>query len=350
MHYIAAVNMIIIFVLVILLFINYKKNIFPSKTNKILREILSLTFDNESENRYDRIIMILKKYYKIDYCTIVSFEEENNILASNVHELYHDDLKKHIAEKINIKDGDAEINTARNGTLFYSSAPERNISYSYLIPLKGSKNTNGALFIENIAPFKYNREMFLLIVETINIVVQNIKANEKILDLAMKDQLTQVYNRNYMQKHLKEKIDQGTTFSLVLGDIDFFKKINDTYGHLAGDEVLKVISKILKSNLSKKDRIYRYGGEEFLIYLEGMTEIESLALVSKIKNDIEAATIISDDITLRVTMSFGCYETVSGESMKAVIEKADEALYSSKENGRNRVTMYRQMKKEKAIK
>ncbi|OPJ60676.1 GGDEF domain-containing protein [Clostridium oryzae] len=261
-----------------------------------------------------------------------------------MNELYYEDLKKHILEKINIKDGDAEINTTSNGTLSYSSAPERNISYSYLIPLKGSENTNGALFIENSAPFKYNREMFLLIVETINIVVQNLKANDKILDLAMKDQLTQVYNRNYMQKHIKEKISRGEKFSLVLGDIDFFKKINDTYGHLAGDEVLKSISKILKNNLSKEDRIYRYGGEEFLIYLEGMTEIESFALVSKIKNDIEAATIVSDDITLKVTMSFGCYETVSGESMKAAIEKADEALYYSKENGRNRVSMHRQLK------
>ena len=128
----------------------------------------------------------------------------------------------------------------------------------------------------------------------------------------------------------------GRPVSFMIFDIDHFKNINDTYGHLVGDEVLVNLAKLVQSMIRNTDSLVRWGGEEFVI-LSDDTSIQNAAfLAEKLRKAIEASTLITQQ---RVTCSFGVTEMVPGEDPKSLIARADKALYSSKESGRNRVTV-----------
>ena len=128
----------------------------------------------------------------------------------------------------------------------------------------------------------------------------------------------------------------GRPVSFMIFDIDHFKNINDTYGHLVGDEVLVNLAKLVQSMIRNTDSLVRWGGEEFVI-LSDDTSIQNAAfLAEKLRKAIEASTLIKQQ---QVTCSFGVTEMVPGEDPKSLIARADKALYSSKESGRNRVTV-----------
>ena len=126
----------------------------------------------------------------------------------------------------------------------------------------------------------------------------------------------------------------GRPVSIILMDIDYFKKINDTYGHQAGDEVLKTVSAILTDNLRQIDVIGRWGGEEFLIICPE-TDLEcACGIAEKLRKTVESHDFGLD---IAVTCSFGAAAIASNENDSDFIQKADDALYMAKENGRNRV-------------
>ena len=135
----------------------------------------------------------------------------------------------------------------------------------------------------------------------------------------------------------QEKLNRtGTPVSFMIFDIDHFKNVNDTYGHLVGDEVLVNLAKLVQGMIRNTDSLVRWGGEEFVI-LSDDTSIQNAAfLAEKLRKAIEASTLITQQ---QVTCSFGVTEMVPGEDPKSLIARADKALYSSKENGRNRVTV-----------
>ncbi|OWV15976.1 GGDEF domain-containing protein [Fibrobacter sp. UWB3] len=135
----------------------------------------------------------------------------------------------------------------------------------------------------------------------------------------------------------QEKLNRtGSPVSFMIFDIDHFKNVNDTYGHLVGDEVLVNLAKLVQGMIRNTDSLVRWGGEEFVI-LSDDTSIQNAAfLAEKLRKAIEASTLITQQ---QVTCSFGVTEMVPGEDPKSLIARADKALYSSKENGRNRVTV-----------
>ena len=135
----------------------------------------------------------------------------------------------------------------------------------------------------------------------------------------------------------QEKLNRtGIPVSFMIFDIDHFKDVNDTYGHLVGDEVLVNLAKLVQSMIRNTDSLVRWGGEEFVI-LSDETSIQNAAfLAEKLRKAIETTTLITQQ---QVTCSFGVTEIVPGEDPKSFIARADKALYSSKEGGRNRVTV-----------
>ena len=123
--------------------------------------------------------------------------------------------------------------------------------------------------------------------------------------------------------------------SFVILDIDHFKYVNDTYGHMVGDEVLVNLAKLIQSKIRNTDALVRWGGEEFVI-LCGDTPMQNAQfLAEKLRMAIESAQLIKQQ---QITCSFGIAEMIAGEDPKRLFERADKALYASKENGRNRVT------------
>lgn len=124
-------------------------------------------------------------------------------------------------------------------------------------------------------------------------------------------------------------------------DIDHFKKVNDTYGHLAGDRVLMQVAKTAKAALREGDILMRYGGEEFLVILPGASKEGSRAVGEKLRRMVEETSIADGDQVIRVTISIGVtsYPELEATGEQILVKRSDEALYRAKETGRNKVSM-----------
>jgi len=161
---------------------------------------------------------------------------------------------------------------------------------------------------------------------------------KKLYDKATKDFLTGLFNREKFEEHLDYMIVHSfrneKKIALVMLDIDFFKKVNDTFGHLVGDATLKKIATLLKENLRKNDICARWGGEEFMIALEVDSLESAVEITQKMRVVIASHKM---DVVSKVTCSFGITLIKEDEDKKSAFLRADEALYSAKENGRNRV-------------
>lgn len=175
-----------------------------------------------------------------------------------------------------------------------------------------------------------------------NIVAIMEKATDvtKYVDAGIRDHLTGLYNRRYADAKLCEEYERSkrydTPFSVVLADIDYFKKINDEHGHAAGDIILQEMAKLIKDNVRPNDTVVRFGGEEFLVILPETTAKHATGFIERIRKLIEAFEFSAGG--KKATTSFGVAEFDRKLSIEEIIKKADEALYASKEGGRNQVT------------
>lgn len=153
------------------------------------------------------------------------------------------------------------------------------------------------------------------------------------------DKLTKLYTRKYFENALANAMIKGDTFSIIMGDIDRFKAVNDRYGHQVGDEVLAKLSEIMLKNLRKTDVCARYGGEEFIMLLPSTDTKGAFRLAEKIRKKIESASIFSHHTPVTISMGVSTYPTHSTWG-KDLIDKADRALYYAKESGRNNSKIY----------
>lgn len=176
--------------------------------------------------------------------------------------------------------------------------------------------------------------------ESIETEKKLVSYNAKIKELASRDPLTKLRNRRSMLEHIDKKIassEGDATFCLCLSDIDFFKKVNDTYGHEAGDEVLRVVASALADFMKDKGTASRWGGEEFLLMFDDDNGDEVYIQVEKLRSIIEKTEITYDNKQIPVTMTFGLQEYTSYQPLDYTINNADKKLYQGKQTGRNKV-------------
>ena len=163
--------------------------------------------------------------------------------------------------------------------------------------------------------------------------------------LAMVDPLTRLWNRagmdSLLSKEWSEALRQKKPMTLVMADIDHFKKINDTYGHPAGDAVLKTVGKRLLEFVRAEDIVGRMGGEEFLIALTDCQPAKAFDTVDRLRQAVSLLPIAADGSSVRVTISFGVVSAIpqEGAEIERLLKQADEALYKAKNSGRNRVVV-----------
>lgn len=166
-------------------------------------------------------------------------------------------------------------------------------------------------------------------------------SHKKIKELAIRDGLTGLYNRRFFMEQAKNIVHNSHRYNhimtLVLGDVDFFKKVNDNFSHTVGDSVLIQVSSILLNNLREADIIARYGGEEFIIILPETDSANSIEIIERLRFLIETYDWEGIAENLKITMSFGLCTKLSPESCQDMIELADKNLYIAKDSGRNRV-------------
>jgi len=171
--------------------------------------------------------------------------------------------------------------------------------------------------------------------------VELMRVNRHLLEMSNTDKLTGIPNRRLFQEKLEEFVaryeTKGKDFSLCLLDIDFFKKVNDTYGHPVGDIVLKKLAALIVEKARSQDIVARYGGEEFAVILPDCGIEESLQIAERLNKAVEEAPWPE---TGGLTISLGVATYSEGDTIDSIVEEADQALYASKQNGRNRATHY----------
>jgi two-component system, cell cycle response regulator len=168
-------------------------------------------------------------------------------------------------------------------------------------------------------------------------------ALERVYNAAIKDGLTGVFNRKYLEERLDAEIAyavrQSTPLSIAIFDVDHFKKVNDTYGHLGGDAVLRRVAAILAETLRTEDVVARYGGEEFVVIARGLTAEQAVLMADRVRQELAASEVVFDEKPIKVTASAGVASLACAPKpdKPSLLGTADGRLYRAKEAGRNRV-------------
>ena len=172
---------------------------------------------------------------------------------------------------------------------------------------------------------------------------------EAIKRISLRDQLTGVYNRRAYDEQMKLTLDNFekgvlSSFSLIIFDIDMFRDVNNDYGHLTGDGILTNLARVVSETLRCDDFVFRYGGDEFIVLLPEARLPDAAKVAGKLRRQVEVIDFKltrQSEATIRVTISLGVSEAVPGDTATTVLARADEALYRSKNTGRNKVTLSR---------
>lgn len=223
------------------------------------------------------------------------------------------------------------------------------IAIAYLLTVY-LKILGNAKYIDQIYYIEYVNMIFAITSCLFIINVENLAQtfvnryspiNKNILSKeAYQDFLTGLWNRRFMELEF-DKISKGDRGIIVLADIDFFKKVNDTYGHNTGDHVLKKVSDIYRENLKETDVICRWGGEEFLFYLKNTTEYDAIVRLNKIRLLVQSTEFQYGKDKFNITVSFGLSVVDASIHIDKNIDRADKAMYYCKNNGRNLVATYK---------
>ncbi|GEM_PF-6834301 len=230
--------------------------------------------------------------------------------------------------------------------------PERDYSSILCIPLFSRDEILGVILLYSRDPEAfslYERRNLEIIGHQLALTIRNAQLYREMEMLAIKDGLTGLYNRRYLENYLENiyrEIERHQYhLSIIMCDIDHFKKINDTYGHKTGDTVLREVATVIRDEVREIDFVARYGGEEFVIVMKFEKEREACRVAERIRKRMAREKIeYAPGEYLSVTMSFGVASTSSGLQAEKLVEYADKALYVSKEKGRNRVTCFSKLK------
>jgi diguanylate cyclase (GGDEF)-like protein len=163
------------------------------------------------------------------------------------------------------------------------------------------------------------------------------------LQTALRDPLTETGNRVAMTQTLQREVDMARRnlqpLSVLMVDIDHFKQINDQHGHSIGDEALKAVANALKDSLRNVDMVFRYGGEEFLVLLSNTSREAASMVGERLRMAVMGIQYLVEHRAIALSVSLGCACLLPGESMESLLRRADSALYVSKREGRNRLSM-----------
>lgn len=218
-----------------------------------------------------------------------------------------------------------------------------------IIPLFHKNHMNGILILgerldigEGTEYSEYDKTQIIAIASLAAVAINNASLLEK----SSTDMMTHLKLKYFFYNVLTDKLDlsisQNQNLAILMFDIDFFKKFNDTWGHACGDFVLKTVAKIIKNSTREQDIASRYGGEEFTLMLPNTSKEDALAVAERIRSEIEKTDFCYEGQHMKVTISIGCSLYDSKEnpvsSPKELVEQADKALYVSKRNGRNRIS------------
>ncbi|GAB1353043.1 hypothetical protein MASR1M12_17760 [Erysipelotrichia bacterium] len=228
----------------------------------------------------------------------------------------------------------------------FQSIKKKNIRTGTMmcVPLTAKDKILGTLNISRSEPDSFSEKDFELFVNLANQAAIAID-NARLYRYAVTDEMTRLYNHRYFQQRLDEEIQRADRYenhvSLIILDVDHFKRFNDTFGHPEGDRALKAVARLIEKNVREIDIPARYGGEEFVVICPEKNGEGSLIPAERIRTAIESFDfrINGEPVSLTVSLGVSCYPDAA-KSKADLIQKADFALYYSKQHGRNQATLY----------
>ena len=263
-----------------------------------------------------------------------------------------DGIIEYVNDSLILKSGYSENELLGHKTNIFKSTKQDKKFYKNLWnTILSGKNYHGILinraknstlyYVDmNITPIFDEKNKIRNFVATSTDITNRIEIENRLKKLATVDSLTKIYNRYKINEEIDIKIARyrryKNPFALVMFDIDFFKHVNDTYGHSIGDKVLRALSKLVLKNIREVDLFGRWGGEEFMLVLDNTTKYEALTIAEKIRKLVGEHMI---DGKYTITISLGVVEFKEDEAKRELLKRVDNALYKAKQNGRNLVVV-----------
>jgi two-component system cell cycle response regulator len=213
------------------------------------------------------------------------------------------------------------------------------------IPLISFGQTLGVLTLHSAQPSAFRQSELQSLESVADICansIQNAHYVERVKQLAYLDGLTGIFNRRFFELRISEEIERarryGTGMAVIMADIDSFKRLNDEFGHLLGDEVLRQVSSLFHQQLRKIDVVCRYGGEEFALLLTQINTQQAVALAEKLRRAVESYQFPGVPRTVTISAGIAAFPE-HGKSRDEIVRAADNGLYAAKQAGRNRVCL-----------
>lgn len=312
-----------------------------NETNEISLYLYNITFTNSGfSEKLKSISLAIMKRLNFEYVSFFIMDPQKNvgIIESNVPEFDKLELTSFAKNLLYTKDN-PQILFSEKGFLPHGS--DRAIKYAYYIPLIENEIIIGCIILEreNLDEVqKLENAVFSSIVAAVSRAFSFIIFAYNLNESAYKDVLTGVQNRAGYELLSN---DLEGIYTAVMCDIDKFKAVNDNYGHDVGDIVIKSVATSLSKSIRPSDHIFRLGGEEFFLLLKGVDADMIINRINDIRREIESNTIVAGEHSVKVTVSFGLADTSLSNHLSELTKLSDKALYYSKNNGRNRSTIYR---------
>ncbi|MCX7903772.1 MAG: sensor domain-containing diguanylate cyclase [Caloramator sp.] len=351
-----------VLIFIILVVLSYTFYLFKRLEFKdaIIKKLLIISEDlikyGDIKEKCDHFLLNLKEIIPYDIAAVYFFDYKNDDFAIPISFYLPKELQLSELD-LNIKSGNT-IKRILEKKIYISKNIRKDKSISITGELKNW--CESAVFIPIVVEDEVKGLIFLAgKINMANLLLQDIEDPLNILSKQMAlaisnyryfldikkeaeiDQLTGLYNRKVLDKEIDNLIKQNINFSIVIFDLDNFKKVNDTYGHLAGDKVLKEFANVIKKVIRKTDIACRFGGEEILIIFNGLSKEQAYIISERIRKKLEELNIIINGNSINVTVSGGIASyPEDANNIKELLKKADAALYmEGKAKGKNKIAL-----------
>ncbi|HHW57177.1 MAG TPA: sensor domain-containing diguanylate cyclase [Clostridia bacterium] len=327
------------------------------RLNAIYEMVKMINSKLELEQILDTIIEVISKVVSISAAAI--YLVDTNGMATLVKSVGNKEGKEGFKENYFKDEGLIGKCVSSNKTIvirdlkqdkrFVTEQFMSNYGSMVVAPLRFSGSVIGCLMVLHVETNVFDGDsvkVIEIIVDQASVAITNAKRYYEVTKKSITDPLTKTYNRRYFNDVLMENIikadETNEPVSLIMFDLDNFKQINDTYGHLIGDEVLKEVARRIKNNVRSDDIVARFGGEEFTVILPRLTAEQAYMIAERIRNEVSAKPIKTEKGEIYVTITGGVADYPrKADSAEKLISHADRALYAGgKSKGRNKIAIY----------
>jgi len=298
----------------------------------------------------DRILGMLSDTLPFNAFTLVLAEPNDTratiCVSSKTKKPFLNDVRACVADVLselgdNIDPNEVEYVIERKTNI--EPPAESSVGSQILLPLAIVNGVAGLFSSEPNAFKKEDLSLFSTMVSGISSLYIAYRSYQQVQHLSETDSLTALFNRRKFFEELHREVERVSRYeaplTLIMLDIDHFKKVNDEYGHQMGDEVLRTLSDVLRANTRKTDVVARYGGEEFIIMLTETPIKGALGVADRIKSEVEKTAVLGAAVEINFTVSLGLADFTQGDTVDTLVARTDQALYAAKKNGRNRVEL-----------